>query len=69
MAASARTPGPERLNAAATRNPVQLEKLSRYADEWRYDTPADEDPEATWQKNRTTGEDVTGPRARARSAD
>ena len=42
----------------ATRNPSQLEKLSRYAGEWRYDAPADEDPEATWQENRTTGEDV-----------
>lgn len=49
----------------ATRNPVQLEKLSRYAGEWRYDTPADEDPEATWQENRTTGEDVLD-HARAR---
>ena len=42
----------------ATRNPSQLEKLSRYAGEWRYDAPVDEDPEATWQENRTTGEDV-----------
>ena len=42
----------------ATRNPEQLEKLSRYAGEWRYDTPGDEDPAATWQENRTTGEDV-----------
>ena len=49
----------------ATRNPVQLEKLSRYAGEWRYDTPADEDPGATWQENRTTGEDILN-HARAR---
>lgn len=49
----------------ATRNPAQLEKLSRYAGEWRYDTPADEDPEATRQENRTTGEDVLN-HARAR---
>ena len=42
----------------ATRDPSQLERLSRYAGEWRYDTPAHEDPEATWEENRTTGEDV-----------
>ena len=35
-----------------------LEKLSRYAGDWRYETPADENPEVTWQENRTTGEDV-----------
>ena len=44
---------------AATRDPKQLERLSRYAGQWRYDKlPADEDPETTWQQNRTTGEDV-----------
>ena len=43
---------------SATRNPPQLEKLSRYAGDWRYETPADENPEVTWQENRTTGEDV-----------
>ena len=43
----------------ATRDPKQLEKLSRYAGQWRYDKlPADEAPETTWQQNRTTGEDV-----------
>ena len=44
---------------AATRDPAQLERLSRYAGDWRYDkTPADEDPEQTWNKNRTTGEAI-----------
>ena len=46
----------ERIHA--TGNPEQLQKLSRYAGGWRYDTPADENPEATWQENRTTGEDL-----------
>ena len=41
----------------ATRNPKELEKLTRYAGNWRYDTP-DDDPEVTWSRNRTTGEDV-----------
>ena len=43
---------------AATRDPAELEKLSRYAGNWRYDVPSDEDPAATWEKNRHTGEDV-----------
>ena len=44
---------------AAIRDPAQLERLSRYAGDWRYDRiPADEDPEQTWKKNRATGEDV-----------
>ena len=43
----------------ATRDPEQLEKLSRYAGSWRYDeTPTDEAPSRTWANNRTTGEDV-----------
>lgn len=44
---------------AATREPDQLARLTRYAGDWQYDPlPADEDPEATWEANRTTGEDV-----------
>ena len=43
----------------ATRDPKQLERLSRYAGPWRYDeTPADEDPAETWENNQTTGEDI-----------
>ena len=41
----------------ATRDPKQLEKLSKYSADWRYDTP-DDDPGVTWKENRTTGEDV-----------
>lgn len=44
---------------ATTRDPEQLERLTRYSGDWRYDKiPADEDPEQTWNKNRATGEDV-----------
>ena len=44
---------------ATTRDPEQLERLTRYSGDWRYDRiPADEDPEQTWKKNRATGEDV-----------
>ena len=35
---------------AATRDPKQLEKLSKYAGAWRYDIP-DDDPEVTWKEN------------------
>ncbi len=45
----------ERIGAA--RDPKELEKLTKYAGNWRYDTP-DDDPEVTWNQNRTTGEDV-----------
>ena len=41
----------------ATRDPKQLEKLSKYSADWRCDTP-DADAEVTWKENRTTGEDV-----------
>ena len=44
---------------AATRDPAELQRLSRYAGNLRYnEIPADEDPERTWQTNRTAGEDV-----------
>ena len=44
---------------AATRDPAQLERLTKYSGDWRYDRmPADEDPEQTWETNRTTGEDI-----------
>ena len=35
---------------AARRDPVELEKLSRYAGHWHNDLPGDENPAATWQK-------------------
>ena len=35
----------------ATRDPKQLEKLSKYAGDWRYDTP-DDAPEVTWKTHR-----------------
>ena len=41
----------------AIRDPNQLKTLSKYAGEWRCDTP-DDDPEVTWKENRTTGEDI-----------
>ena len=54
---------------AATREPEQLERLSMYAGEWRYEKlPADEDPEQTWKNNRATGEDVLQRRAPVRTA-
>ena len=47
----------ERIDA--TRDPKQLETLSRYAGPWRYDEiPPDENSVETWENNRTTGEDV-----------
>ena len=47
----------ERIDA--TRDPKQLETLSRYAGRWRYDEiPPDENPAETWENNRATGEDV-----------
>jgi HEPN domain-containing protein len=49
----------------AIRNPEQLEKLTKYAGNWRYDLPANEDPAKTWAQNRVTGEDLLN-HARAR---
>ncbi len=46
----------ERINAR--RDPDELEKLSRYAGDWQYDTPRDADPEKTWAAARLTGEDL-----------
>ena len=43
---------------AATRNSAELEKLTGYAGAWRYATPQDQDPDQTWARNRSTGEDV-----------
>lgn len=42
----------------ASRNPEQLDKLSRYAGAWRYAVPPDEEPATTWSENRITGEDL-----------
>ena len=42
----------------AIRNPEQLGKLSKYAGNWRYALPANEDPAKTWAQNRLTGEDL-----------
>ena len=42
----------------AVRDPRGLDRLSRYAGDWRYALPSDIDPEADWRSNRTTGEDL-----------
>ena len=43
---------------AASRDSAGLTKLSRYAGDWRYEVPADENPAGTWEQNRRTGDDV-----------
>ena len=44
---------------AAIRDPEQLERLTMYVGDWRYDAmPVEEDPERTWELNRANGEDV-----------
>ena len=41
-----------------TRNPDQLEKLSRYAGAWQYAVPREEEPATTWSENKAAGEDL-----------
>ena len=42
----------------ARRDPAGLDKLSKYAGDWQYAVPPEADPDADWESNRATGEDL-----------